>query len=105
MGVSAAWAAVAISAGSAYASNQNAKEAQKQQKEQQRIAQQTLEASDQANNQKNQKKANGSALLSANQAAAKGGISGTMLTGPGGVANTSLQLGKTTLLGGGGNGG
>ena len=53
-----------------------------------------------ANNQANQKRVSSSALLSSNEMAAKGGQSGTMLTGPGGVDPNTLRLGKTTLLGG-----
>ena len=39
------------------------------------------------------------AMLASNQQAAKGGGSGTMLTGPGGVDPATLNLGKNTLLG------
>lgn len=99
MAVSAAFAAVAVSAGGIYISNQNAKKAQAQGREQ---AEDTAKAASQANNKANQKRANSSALLSSNQMAGKGGQSGTMLTGPGGVDPSALQLGKTTLLGGGG---
>lgn len=38
-------------------------------------------------------------MLAGNQQAAKGGDSGTMLTGPGGVDPATLNLGKNTLLG------
>lgn len=38
-------------------------------------------------------------MLAGNQQAAKGGGSGTMLTGPGGVDPATLNLGKNTLLG------
>lgn len=54
---------------------------------------------DQAMNKANQKKPNTAAILSAAQQAAKEGIGGTMLTGPQGVGNDQLTLGKTTLLG------
>lgn len=39
------------------------------------------------------------AMLAGNQQAAKGGGSSTMLTGPGGVDPSSLNLGRNTLLG------
>lgn len=55
---------------------------------------------DQANNKANGKQPDTAGLLSANQMAAKGGVSGTMLTGPQGVDPKTLLLGKTTLLGG-----
>lgn len=57
---------------------------------------------DQANNRLNGKQPDIMGMLSANQQAAKGGVGGTMLTGPQGVDPNSLLLGKTTLLGGGG---
>lgn len=40
------------------------------------------------------------AIMSSAEQAAKGGPSGTMLTGPGGVDPNELKLGKNTLLGG-----
>jgi hypothetical protein len=39
-------------------------------------------------------------LISQAQQKAKGGVTGTMLTGPTGVDPASLSLGKSTLLGG-----
>jgi len=98
MAVSAAFAAVAVSAGGAYIGNKNAKKAAAEGRQQ---AETTAKAATQANNKVNQKRVNSSALLSSNQMAAKGGQSGTMLTGPGGVDPSSLTLGRTTLLGGG----
>lgn len=55
---------------------------------------------DQANNAANKKKPNVQGLLSENAMAAKGGVGGTMLTGPTGVDPNALTLGKSTLLGG-----
>lgn len=54
---------------------------------------------DQANNRANMKKPNMQGLLSENAMAARGGISGTMLTGPTGINPNDLALGRTTLLG------
>ncbi len=54
---------------------------------------------DQANNRANGKQPDIAAMSSSNQMAAKGGVGGTMLTGPQGVDPKSLLLGKTTLLG------
>ena len=62
-------------------------------------ADRTAAQADQAFNQANQKKPDTSAILSAAQQAGKGGVSGTMLTGPSGVDPSSLTLGKSTLLG------
>lgn len=56
-------------------------------------------AADQAMNKANPKKPNTLGALSALQQAAKGGPSGTMLTGPTGVDASALTLGKSTLLG------
>ena len=55
---------------------------------------------DQANNRANAKQPDLGSMLSSNQMAANGGVSGTMLTGPQGVDPKTLLLGKTTLLGG-----
>lgn len=102
MAISSLVALSAVSAGVAYTGQ---KSAAKNAKEANRVAtqnaQETLDASTQANNKANQKRPDGSTLLSSNAAAAKGGQSGTMLTGPGGIDPSVLQLGKTTLLGGG----
>jgi len=50
-------------------------------------------------NKKNQKRPNTMNALATAQQAAKGGQSGTMLTGQNGAAPTAGQLGKSTLLG------
>jgi hypothetical protein len=55
---------------------------------------------DQANNRANGRQPDVMGLDAANAAGAKGGVSGTMLTGPQGVDPKTLLLGKTTLLGG-----
>ncbi len=55
---------------------------------------------DQANNRANGKQPDIASMSSSNAMAAKGGVSGTMLTGPQGVDPKTLLLGKTTLLGG-----
>ena len=47
----------------------------------------------------NQKKPNVNAIMEAAMQATKGGISGTMLTGPAGVTPNNAMLGKTSLLG------
>lgn len=99
MAVSAMAAVAVVSAGTAYVAHQDQKDAQRQNADQ---AKKTATAAAEADNKANQKRANSSTLLSSNQMAAKGGQAGTMLTGPSGVDPTALQLGKTTLLGGGG---
>lgn len=58
-------------------------------------------AADEATNRANAKRPNTQALLGANILNAKGGQSGTMLTGPQGVDPGMLTLGKNSLLGGG----
>jgi hypothetical protein len=57
-------------------------------------------AADRATNRANPKRPDLAAMLTGNAAAAKGGQSGTMLTGPAGVDPNALALSKTTLLGG-----
>ena len=62
--------------------------------------QKTARAADEATNRANQKRPNANAILAAAQQAAKGGMGGTLLTGPQGVNTDELSLGKSTLLGG-----
>lgn len=62
-------------------------------------AEAATKANDEATNRANPKAADLTAMSSSNALAAKGGASGTMLTGPQGVDPSTLLLGKTTLLG------
>ena len=55
---------------------------------------------DEANNRANSRKPDSAASLAAAMLAGKSGQSGTMLTGPQGVAPSTLLLGKSSLLGG-----
>lgn len=59
----------------------------------------TSKASDESMRRANQQSANANSVLAAAQQAAKGGVGGTMLTGPSGVNASNLSLGKSTLLG------
>lgn len=92
--------AVALQATTSYFTNQAAGRAQK--RAQNQAAEQAKAAADQADqdfNKANRKTPDTMGLLSANQQASRGGVSGTMLTGSGGVDPGSLLLGKNTLLG------
>ena len=60
----------------------------------------TAQSADEANNRANQKRPNANAILAAAQQAAKGGMGGTLLTGPQGANLGEMSLGKSTLLGG-----
>lgn len=104
MGVEAALAVLAItaaaSAGYSIYSGEQQAAAQKQANEVSMVqAKQTADKAEQANNAANQKKPNSSAILSAAMQAAQQGVGSTTLTGPQGVSNDLLSLGKTTLLG------
>lgn len=57
-------------------------------------------AAEQATNRANAKVPDIASMLSENVLNAKGGQSGTMLTGPQGIDPNALLLGKKTLLGG-----
>lgn len=59
----------------------------------------TAQKSEEATNRANAKSPDTMALRSANERQAKGGISGTLLTGAAGVQPGALMLGRTTLLG------
>jgi uncharacterized protein HemX len=102
----ATWMAIGAGTSAAVAINSSneagfAADRQKSAQEQAtKAAQKQAGLADQANNAANQKAPNMQALLSDNAMAAKGGISGTMLTGPSGIDSKSLTLGKNTLLGG-----
>lgn len=104
MGIETALIAGAlIGAGSSGYQARKAEKAQRQATDQATTAAKaTAEAATQANNRANQKRPDTGALLSANLTGAKGGNSGTLLTGPLGIDPNTLNLGKTTLLGGGG---
>lgn len=56
-------------------------------------------AADEANNRANQKRADTAGAMDAALQTGKAGASGTMLTGPQGVDPSTLNLGKSTLLG------
>jgi hypothetical protein len=107
-GISAvAWAGFAAASAVAYSAYSASQSAAKANDTQQQAMQQAKTIADQQAtmqteqiNRANAKSPDTGALLSANQQAAKGGISGTMLTGPAGVDQNTLSLGKSSLLGG-----
>ena len=100
----AAWAAAAIAGAGVAITSENSRKASSMHEDAQKQsvvqAQQQATQVDQANNNANKKQPNVSGILSAAQQAAKGGVGGTMLTGPQGVDPSTLTLGKSTLLGG-----
>lgn len=100
-------AAVTATAYSIYSGEQQQKkqgEALNQQKQMQseaKVAAEKQQATAEQNvNKANSKQPDAGAILSAATQAAKGGPAGTMLTGPMGVNQADLSLGKSTLLGG-----
>ena len=76
------------------------KQQQKAQSEAAERSKGQLQQSQQAQNAANQKSPDVSGIMEAAGKAAQGGPSGTMLTGPSGVSQADLTLGKNTLLGG-----
>ena len=96
-------AAAALGASTGYSIYEGERAAGEQEKAQRLSmaeAQKTARAADEATNRANQKKPNANATLAAAQQAAKGGMGGTLLTGPQGVNPGEMSLGKSTLLGG-----
>jgi len=84
----------------AYQNGQDAKDAANRSSQQaQANADKQMKSADEATNRANQKRPDTSAILGAAQQAGKAGASGTMLTGPTGIDPSTLQLGKSTLLG------
>ncbi len=108
MGISAvAWAGIAVASATAYSAYSASQNAAKANATQQQAMQQAKGIADQQAtvqteqiNKANAKSPDVGALLSANAQAAKGGQSGTMLTGPGGIDPNTLSLSKSSLLGG-----
>ena len=95
--------AAALAAGTGYSIHEGERAAGAQEKAQlmsMAETQKTARAADEATNRANQKRPNANAILAAAQQAAKGGMGGTLLTGPQGVNTGELSLGKSTLLGG-----
>jgi hypothetical protein len=93
-------AAVIGTAYSVYSGERAASEQKKAQAEARTSAQKQATQADQAFNAVNKKKPNVDAMLANNQAAGDmGGGGATMLTGPTGVDQAGLTLGKNTLLG------
>ena len=96
----AAVAVAAVGVGMSYYNGQQQMAAQKDANEQaKKNALKQEQAADQANNAANRKTANVSGILSAAEQAGKGGVSGTMLTGAGGIDPNTLAISKNTLLG------
>lgn len=102
-GTAMGYAALAISAYSAYSQNQNAKKALSQQESAQRQAEQNAlkqeKAADEANNAAAMKSPDTAAMMSSAMLSGRAGQSGTMLTGPQGVSPKALSLSKNTPLG------
>jgi type II secretory pathway pseudopilin PulG len=97
--------AAVLGAGASVASSSKAASAQKSaQQANERQAAQNAQRSEEQFNRANQKVPDIAGMLARNQQAANQGLAATFLTGPGGVSNSSLSLGKTTLLGGGTSG-
>jgi hypothetical protein len=93
-------AAAVAGAAIAYNNGQEQKKAAERAAQQaQANAQKQEKAADEATNRANQKRADTGAALDAATQAGKAGASGTMLTGPQGIAPDLLNLGRNTLLG------
>ena len=90
----------AIATGYTIYSGERAAKAQKEAQAQAVSAAEAQEkANDEAVNRANQKAPDTAGILSAAQQASKTGASGTMLTGPMGIDQSMLQLGRKSLLG------
>lgn len=74
-------------------------QAQRQQAESKALMDKQLKAAEENMNRSMQKQPNTRRLLDAAAQAGKSGVGGTMLTGPQGVDQASMQLGRATLLG------
>lgn len=98
--ITAVAAAVVVSAGvSYYNGQQQAKANERAMNQAKDNADKQEKQAEEAMRRQNQKQPDTNALLSAAQQGGKAGASGTMLTGPGGIDPSALNLGKSTLLG------
>lgn len=93
-------AAVAGAAYSIYSGQKEAKAADQARNEARENAKKQEKAGQEAINRQNGKSVDAQGALDSARMAGKGGVGGTMLTGPSGVDPNSLALGKSTLLGG-----
>lgn len=83
-----------------YEQGEKARKVQEQAlQESKRQADQQAKVAEQNFNKANAKSPDVASIMSAAQQAAKGGASGTMLTGPQGIDPNALSLSKNTLLG------
>ena len=96
----AAGVAAASTAYSAYAQKEAAGDQRKAQDEATAKAEKNAKLADEASNRANQRRPDVNSIMSAAGQAARGGASGTMLTGPQGAGADAGSLGKTSLLGG-----
>lgn len=87
-------------AASIYTGNQQAKAQKSAMAQAQANADKQATAAEQAANRANQKRPDTSAILDAANQAGRGGVTGTMLTGPQGVDKNAMALGRNALLGG-----
>lgn len=93
-------AATAASAGATvYSANKAAKMQKSAQSQAERAAKAAAQKSEEATNRALAKTPDTMAMLSANERRAKGGVGGTLLTGPAGINTSNLTLARTTLLG------
>lgn len=103
LGISAAaWTAIAVGVSAAtqvYSADKARSTQNKAMDQSRRNAEASAAQADQEFNKANRKQPDTMSLLASNQQSARGGVSGTMLTGSGGVDPGSLLLGKNTLLG------
>lgn len=96
----AAGVAAASTAYSAYTQKEAAADQRDAQNKATAEAEKNAKLADEASNRANQRRPDVNSIMSAAGQAARGGASGTMLTGPQGAGADAASLGKTSLLGG-----
>lgn len=101
MAITSAIAAVAAVGNSVYQGKQQSKFQKKSAAAAETNARKQEKSAEQQLNAQNQKRPNTRAMLDAASQNARGGASGTMLTGSQGIDPNALTLGRNTLLGGG----
>lgn len=99
MAFTALAAVAATTAATIYSGNQTEKASNRASDRATQIAAKQSAQAEEDMNRANVKRPNTSAILAANEQAAKGGIGSTMLTGPSGIDLGASLLGRNTLLG------
>ena len=98
----ATWTAISMAAATAYQTETQRKSGSQARQQAKDLALAQQADADRATNKANAKRPDVGGMMAAATLASRNGQGGTLLTGPGGIDPSTLTLGRTNLLGGGG---